>query len=216
MATTDKIIDYCLKGINEDTAAPVEMTRAEVLEFVNHLYQNDIARRLKNLATYSYDASDAAHTITAGVGTLPTDFLLPAQVYDGDAPINYPLEQISGINDKVDNAATTSQFMIPDNSNLWIFGQTPANTVKLYYYQKPAALTDVNTSSPVALKEEFHVDIFVARIKEVYAIRQNNTNDMMDMRALIVDYLKQIEQAHSAGKFGDAPGTIINVYGGCG
>lgn len=206
--TTDKIIDYCLKGIDEDTVAPVEMSRAEVLEIINQLYQNDIGKRLKNLASYSYDASDAAHTITAGVGTLPSDFLLPSRVYDGDAPTNEPLAQIFDIRDKVANTEATSQFMLPDNANLWIFGQTPTNTIKMYYYAKPIALTDASSSSPTALKSEFHVDIFVARVKEVYALRQNNTYDMMDMKALVLDLLVQIQKAHTAEKHDSAPRRV--------
>lgn len=217
ITTTDAIIDHCLKGIGEDTTAPVEMEREEVLTLINQLYQNDIGKRLKSLAVYSYDASDAAHTITAGVGTLPTDFLSPAQVYDGDAPTNNPLTQIFKIEDKVASISATTQFMLPDNANLWIFGSTPANTIKLYYYSKPAALTDSNSSSPTALREEFHIDIFVARVKEVYAMRQNNTYDMMDMRALIVDYLAQISDAHTTEKGDDTPARIIiDEYGGCG
>ena len=214
MTTTDKIIDQCLKGIGEDTVAPVEFTRAEVLEIINQLYQNDIGKRIKNLASFSYDSSDAAHTITAGVGTLPADFLLPSQVYDGDAPTNDPLTQIFDIEDKVADTATTSQYMLPDNANLWIFGTTPTNTVKAYYYQKPTALTDSASSSPLALKPEFHIDIFVARLKEVYAMRQNNTYDMMDMKALVLDYLDQIETAHKMEKRDDALVKIKDVYGG--
>jgi len=188
------------------------MTRAEVLEIINQLYQNDVGKRLKNLASFSYDASDAAHAITAGVGTLPADFLLPSQVYDGDAPTNDPLTQIFDIRDKVTNTEVTSQYMLPDNANIWIFGQTPTNAIKLYYYSKPIALTDSSSSSPTALKSEFHIDIFVAKIKEVYATRQNNTDDAIDMKALQADYLDQIEFAHTAEKTDDTPQTIKMVW----
>lgn len=213
MATTDKIIDYCLKGIGEDTTAPVEMTRAEVLEIINQLYQNDIGKRLNSLASFSYDASDAAHTITAGVGALPTDFLSMANIYDGDAPTNAPLTQIFSIEDKVENTALCSQYMLPDLINIWLFGQTPTNTIKMYYDAKPALLTDSSSSSPTNLKPEFHIDIFVAKIKQVYAMRQNNTYDAMDMLALIADYLEQIEYAHSAEKRDDTTPRIIDVWG---
>jgi len=214
MATTDKIIDQCLKGIGEDTVAPVEMTRVEVLEIINQLYQNDIGKRVKSLASFSYDASDAAHTITAGVGPLPTDFLAMAQIYDGEANTNAPLWQITKIEEKVADTAATSQYMLPDNANLWIFGQTPTNTVKMYYYSKPVALTDASSSSPLSLKSEFHVDIFVARTKEVYAMRQNNTYDMMDMKVLVLDLLDQIKAAHGAEKQDDTISLIEDVYGG--
>lgn len=213
---TAKIIDYCLRGLGETTETltnPQEMTRAEVLEIINQLYQNDIGKRLNSLASFSYDASDAAHTITAGVGTLPTDFLSMANIYDGDAPTNAPLTQIFSIEDKVASAAEVSQYMLPDNANIWINGITPTNTIKAYYHAMPAALTDSSASTPTALKSEFHIDVFVAKVKQVYAMRQNNTYDAMDMLALIADYLEQIEYAHSAEKRDDTTPRIIDVWG---
>lgn len=214
MATTDKIIDYCLKGIGEDTASPVEMTRVEVLEIINQLYQNDIGKRLKNLVSFSYDGSDAAHTITAGIGTLPTDFLLPSRVYDGDAPDDEPLIQIFTINEKVSATDVTMQYMLPDNENIWIFGTTPTSTIKMYYYKQPTALTDSASSSPTSLKSEFHIEPFVWKVKEVYATRNNDTYDALDAKAMVLDYLDQIGFAHSAEKQDDSTFVIEDVYGG--
>jgi len=214
MASADKIIDKCLLAIGEDVADlanPVNMTRADVLELINNLYRNDIGERAYQLATYSYDASDGEHTITAGVGNLPSDFLLPHFVYDGDAPTNDPLEQIFEIEDKVANDATTSQYMLPDNTHLWIFGQTPTNTIKMYYYTKPAALEDSATSYPVALLEQFHYSVFEARVKQEYAIRLNNTEDENYQRALVYGkggYLDQIDYAHKTGKRDGSPQLI--------
>ncbi len=215
MATTDVIINHCLKAIAEDTTNPVEMTRVEVLELINALYQYEIGERVKSLASYSYDASDAAHTITAGVGALPSDFLKMSQVYDGDAATNNPLEQIFEIEDKVADDAECSQYMIPDNANLWIFGQTPTTTIKMYYCKKPAALTDSASSSPTELKSGFHIGIkgvFAAMIKAELAKNQNSTYDMMDMASLLADLLDEIEYAHTAGKRDDSPRVIVDVY----
>jgi len=216
LATTDVIIDHCLRAIaEEDTTSPVEMTRVQILELINSLYQYEIGERLRSIAAYSYDSSDAAHTITAGVGTLPTDFLKPAQVYDGDAPTDAPLTQIFDIEDKVANTAITSQYMLPDNANLWIFGQTPTNTVKMYYHKKPVALTDSASSSPTELKNKFHIGpqgVFEAMIKTELAKNQNSTYDMMDMASLLADLLDEIEYAHTAGKRDDSMQTIIDVW----
>ncbi len=216
--TTDVIIDQCLKAIGEaDVDAPVEFSRAEVLALINQLYQNDIGKRLKLLATYTYDSSDAAHTITAGVGTLPSDFLLPAQCYDGDAPAQLPLTQIRTIDDKVADDANCRQYMIPNISTLWLFGKTPTNTVKLYYYQKPAALTDSSGSSPTELKDLFHIGtkgIFAYAVKAELAKNQNNTYDMMDMLATVEDLLNEIQFAHGAGNKDNSPESIVDIYGG--
>jgi hypothetical protein len=95
---TKTIIDKCLMSIGEpDPASPTGMTRVECLELINCAYQVEMGQKLHNIATYSYDSSDAAHTITAGIGTLPTDFLAMERAYDGDAADDTPLQQIFDI-----------------------------------------------------------------------------------------------------------------------
>jgi hypothetical protein len=218
LATTDVIIDYCLKAIGEtEVDTPTEMTRDEVLELINQVYQNDIGKRLKVLGSYTYDGSDAAHTITDGIGTLPVDFLAPAQVYDGDAPYQNPLREIFKIEDKVANDAPCSQYMLPDLTTLWIFGQTPSNTIKLYYYKKPVALTDAVTSSPTELDPLYHIGprgIFETVIKMEYAKRNNDTYDQFDLLALYTDLLNEIEQRHTSGKKDNSIELLRDVYGG--
>lgn len=207
--TTDEIINQCLKDIGEeDPANPVEMTREDCLRHIDLFYRNHIGKRLRLLTTYSYDASDADHTITAGIGPLPTDFLAPSRAYDGDNR----LKQIFDIDDKVSDTDPTSQYMLPDISNIWIFGTTPTGTVKLYYYRKPAALTDSSSSSPSELKEEFHVEPFMRLIKKIYDSRNHDNDDVFDMEAYCQDYLNAIENAHRIEQMDDSPQTIEVVW----
>lgn len=198
--TSDVIIDHCLKAIGEDDPDnPVEMTRVEVLSFIDSLYRNNIAKRLRLLATHTYDSSDADHTITAGVGTLPSDFLAPSRVYDGDTRNNYPLEQIFNIDGKVSDTDTTSQYFLPNIKQIWIFGQTPTNTIKMYYYKKPPALTDSASSTPEYLKEEFHMHPFTKAVQGVYASRNGDYGDEIDLEIYMQDILNEIEYAHNEG-----------------
>ena len=203
--TTDEIINQCLKDLGEeDPANPVEMTREDCLLHIDMFYRNDIGKRLRLLTVHSYDGSDAAHTITAGIGPLPADFLAPSRVYDGDTL----LKQIFDIDDKVPDTSPTSQYMLPDISNIWIFGTTPTGTVKLYYYRKPAALTDSSSSSPSELKEEFHVKPFMRLIKGIYDSRNHDNDDVIDMEAYCQDYLNAIENAHRYELMDDGPQTV--------
>ncbi len=209
--TTDEIINQCLKAIGEDEttlAAPTQMSREDVLSIINEVYQGPIARRLRLLKSYSYDASDAAHTITAGIGTLPSDFLAPSRVYDGDAPDELPLTQITDINDKVADTDTTSRYMLPNMSEIWIFGTTPTNTIKMYYYFEPAALTDSASSSPTYLKKEFHLKPFVKAVQGVYSTRNSDYGDEIDLEIFLQDILNEIEDAHTYGMRDDTPKTI--------
>lgn len=199
---TASIINQCLLAIGEDAgtlAAPLSMSRADILTIINQVYQGPIARRLRLLKSYSYDASDAAHTITAGVGTLPTDFLAPSRVYDGDAPDDRPLTQITDIGYKVADDDTTSQYMLPNMSEIWIFGTTPTNEIKMYHYFEFVALTDSASSSPSYLKKEFHQKPFVKATQGVYATRQSDYGDEIDMEIFLKDILDEIEDAHTSG-----------------
>ena len=213
--TTDEIINQCLLSIGEDSgtlAAPLSMSRADILAFINLIYQGPIASRLRLLKSYSYDASDAAHTITAGVGTLPSDFMAPSRVYDGDAPDDRPLTQITDINDKVDDDDATSQYMLPNMSEIWIYGTTPTDEIKMYYYFEPAALTDSASSSPSYLKKEFHMKPFVKAIQGIYSTRNSDYADEIDLEVFLQDVLDEIEDAHTSGMRDDSPKTMKVVW----
>jgi hypothetical protein len=212
---TDDIISQCLLSIGEDSstlAAPVLMTRADILAYMNILYQNRIGRVLKRLTLYSYDGSDAGHTITAGVGTLPTDFLEAYRMYDGTIDDGTLLEQIYDLHSKVEDDADTSQYIIVNNTTFWIYGQTPTTGIEFYYYAKPTALTDSSASSPTALKEEFHVMPFVYEIKKLYALRNDEAGDAYDLEVILEATIRDIEFAHNVNDY--QPDKIVDVYGG--
>jgi hypothetical protein len=213
--TADEIFNQCLLGIGEDSstlAAPVLMTRADILAYCNILYQNKIGKVLKRLALYEYDASDGAHTITAGVGTLPTDFIAPYRMYDGTIDDGNLLTQIFDLGGKVDDDAATAQYIIPNSTTFWIYGKTPTTGIKLYYYAKPAALTDSSASTPTALKEEYHVSPFVYEIKRQYAIRNDNVGDAYDLEVILESLVKDIEFEHALNDI--QTDKIVDVYGG--
>jgi len=212
--TSDVIIDHCLRAIGEnDPANPVYMTRVLCLSHINDVYQNQIGERLRRLATYTYNASDAAHTITSGVASLPSDFIKPSRVYDGTADDGTLLKQIRDIAVKVDDDSDMQQYLIANETTIWFFGLTPANTVNMYYYQKPTAVTDSSSSSPSALKAKFHYDAFTTYIRFIRAKELNENNTAMSLGVVFEGILDEIEYAHSAGLDDDEPRQIRDVYG---
>ncbi len=206
MATTDVIINQALLAIGEDPESltdPQRMTREDVLLWIDIFYRNHIGVRLNNLTWITYDDSDADHTLTAGVAPLPSDFLRPAYVYDGDAATNDPLTQITDIRLRVSDDDPTSQFMISNITELAVFGVTPTNTIKMYYYKKPGALTDDPASSPSALKEEFHLEPFIQVIQKIYEARKRKYNNAINLELWMADVLDRIKEAHGAEIIGD-------------
>jgi hypothetical protein len=213
--TAAEIINQALLSIGEDfstLAAPVTMTRADILAYINILYQNKIGKALKRLTLYQYDASDGAHTITAGIGALPADFLAPYRVYDGTIDAGTLLTQIFDIGEKVDDDDTTLQYILPTNTAIWIYGKTPTGNINLYYYAKPVALTDSAGSIPTALSEEFHVTPFVYEIKRQYAVRNDNVGDAYDLEVILESLVKDIEFEHALNDI--QPDKIVDCYGG--
>ena len=204
--TADDIIDYCLRGIGEsDPDSPVNMARAVCLAHINHAYQEIIGPLLNKTATYSYDESDAAHTITNGVATLPTDCLRILRIYDGDPDDGTLLEQITDIEDKVDDDDEMQQYYLPSETQIWFFGQTEDDTVKLYYLQKPTAVTDASASTPSDLKTRFHWSAFTTYIRMVYAREQNENSTHDRMMLLWMDILDDIKRAHTTGRADEEP-----------
>lgn len=209
---TKSIIDKCLLSIGEPyPATPIDLTRAECLELINYAYQVEIGEKLNILKMQEYDGSDAARTITAGVGSLPADFLAVDRVYDGDPDSVKPLEQIFDVEDKVRDDATTTQYMIPSETQFWIFGLTPTNNVRMYYRSKPAALVDNEASIPVHLKEKYHLQAFTCFIKMIYADRMDNFNDYLSKKAEWLDILDAIEVDQRSGRRDKEPARIKRV-----
>lgn len=107
--------------------------------------------------------------------------------------------------------AAAASLPLPDLTHIWLFGQAPANGLKLYYHSRPAALTDSALSIPDALKDKFHLDVFAAKVKEVYEYRNSNCYDALGtLKAYVVGLLAQIEAAHSIERR-DKSGRTINV-----
>lgn len=203
LATTKQIIDWMLRGVGisqEELDSPDEsiMSREYALSLINELRKGPIAEAIGNIKS-------AALVITDGIATLPSDWVKPHRVYDGDAPDQEPLEQIFDIEDKVADDDATSQYMLPDNSTMWIFGKTPEYGIKAYYIYFPESdLTDDNNSSPVELKAKFHRDIFVAYARKIDAINNNDPDTEAEQGALVEALLKEIKMEYSIGKRDEA------------
>lgn len=111
-------------------------------------------------------------TFSNGVASLPNDFLQVVAVYDGDSL----LEQIEDITDKVDDSDTTSQFFIPNLTQIYIYGTTPTGTVTLWYYATPAALAN-DSDTPSNLPERFHRYLATVWVKKEVEFRNNQLAD---------------------------------------
>lgn len=199
MATTEQIINVCLKQLGEkNTASPSRMSRIDVLFYINLEYRGRIAEAIG-------DITSASLTFTNGIASLPTNWLRPEAIYDGDRPNGTKLRRITDIAESVEDTAKTTQYMLPDNKHIWIFGETPSIGIKAYFINKPEALTDSPASTPDALIEDYHIDPFVNRIKEVYADNKNNYDDATDYRMKFEDYLSLIKNAHKNRKRDGSP-----------
>jgi hypothetical protein len=149
----------CWIKLDDDPTAPQLVDDTTMGRWINDALQS-LAPELKLL-------DDAALTFTDGVATLPTDFVAPEMVRDGDRA----LVQIFDLADAVSTTGPTYQYYIGDNTSLYIFGTTPTGTVTLYYYKTPAALVNAD-DAPSQLPLRFHDRIW-AYVKAQYMAQTN-------------------------------------------
>lgn len=127
---------------------------------------------IQDLGPVLNKVKSATPTFTAGVATLPTDFLEPIAAYDGDTL----LIQIDDIKDKVEDDATTSQYFIPNSTQIYLYGTTPSGTVTLWYLASPAALSQT-TDVPSDVPTRFHHFIAEIWVPAMVALRNNQLAD---------------------------------------
>jgi hypothetical protein len=151
----------CWTKLDDSPTAPQYVTDTTMGLWINNA--------LLSLAKEMNILTSATPTFTAGVASLPADFVAPKAVYDGTTL----LDEIDDILDKVADTDATSQFFIPNNSQIQVFGITPTGTVTLWYYASPATLT--GTDTPTELPIVFHDKIWLY-VKAQY-MAQTNRHD---------------------------------------
>lgn len=195
--TATEIVDACILALYDNTTTPVLMSREEVLAHINHAYTELMAEAL-NIQT------SATITPTDGVGDLPTGYVAPLRVYDGTTK----LDQIFDIDEKVADTDATSQYWIPNETQIYLFGKTPTGTITMYHKAKPTALTESPSTSPTSLKGRFHEVAFTTYIKMIRAKRLDNLQDYHVLWADWLDILDDIEASHNVGREDSTPDTI--------
>ena len=150
--------------IDDNETTPTEISAAVMVLLINDA--------IRDLAPDLNIIKSATPTFTAGVASLPADFISPVAVYDGDVQ----LYEIHSITEKLADTATTSQYYIPNNTQIQIFGTTPTGTVTLWYQAYPAALSaDADIPSEVPVK--YHPAIAEVYVKAKYYERLNRNYD---------------------------------------
>ena len=150
-------------AIDDDADNPTEITLTDMKALIND--------GLEALGAELNIIKSATLTFTSGVASLPSDFIAPEACYDDDEL----LDQIEDITLKVDATDTTSQFFIPNNTQLYIYGTTPTGTVTLWYKARPTALS-ADADTPTNLPKEFHRYIPEVYVKAIHALRNNKLN----------------------------------------
>lgn len=187
----------CWRAIDDTPANPQLIDNDLMEELINGF--------LKKLGDVMYIERAAQLTITDGVAELPGDFISANAVYHG----TQALKRISRIQDKADDTAVTSQYYIPNNTEIYVFGKTPIEDVTLYYYAYPAELTE-DSDVPSELPLMFH-SVFEMYIKTWYAFQTGDIANYATLTALIEQrIIPEIEHVCSRDK---RPVIIMNARG---
>lgn len=172
-----------------DDASHTEIDAATMLILINQAL-SDLGPNLNNIKS-------ATLTFTAGVASLPADFISPIACYDGSEE----LQELHHIENKVDDDDDTCQFWIPNTSQIYIYGITPAGTVTLHYLASPVALA-VDADIPSEVPVQFHPQISVY-VKALYALRQNRLAEYSGMLQLWSEIKRQISAACYNDRYAD-------------
>lgn len=172
----------------DNEANPTEIPVAVLTGIINDA--------LRDIAPYLNIEKSEDLTFTAGVATLPDDFLAPIAVYDDDVR----LTQISRVTDKVDSDQTTSQFYIPNATQIYIYGTTPTGTVTLWYQAYPSALDD-DSDIPTDIPAHFHSAIPETYVKAIYKKRLNQLGDFGQLMNQWQDIKLKIRAATNKQKY---------------
>jgi hypothetical protein len=121
----------------------------------------------------------ATPAFVAGVASLPSDFIKPVAVYDDTKK----LYEIRSIEDKAEDTADATQYYIPNNSQLYIFGLTPTGTVKLWYKGYPDELS-LDADIPSEIPSRYHYAIPEIFVKAKYNLRNNRMGDYAGLMSL--------------------------------
>ena len=154
--------------IDDNESSPTEITAATLLLMINE--------GIQELSPYLNIIKSATLTFVAGVATLPTDFISPIAVYDEGVL----LREIKSIKSKVGDTATTSQFYIPNNTQINIFGITPTGTVTIWYTAYETALT-TDATTPSNVPVQFHYALPEIYVKAKYYFKLNQNADYADL-----------------------------------
>lgn len=171
--------NYCRLMINDPEYD--ELQDADMGDLIN--------RALQDLAPSLNTVKNAELSFTDGVASLPADFLAPSACYHGDAIMT----EIHLITDKAADTDATSQYFIPNMTQIYIYGQTPTETVTLWYKARPAELTE-DDDEPTELPMEFHPQLELY-VKAHLAMKLNRLDEYAGLMKLWEDMKKSVATA---------------------
>ena len=187
-------------AIDDNESSPNKISATVMLGLINDA--------IRDLGSKLNIVKSATLTFTTGVASLPSDFISPVAVYDG----NVILSELRDIKYKVANDATTSQFYIPNNTEIHIFGQTPEDTVTLWYMSHETALA-LDADIPANIPVQFHYAIPEIYVKAKYCFKNNRMGDYGGLMDLWEQVKRQIFAATNANRLAE-PNAIYDYYGG--
>jgi len=190
------------ENVDDDPTNPNEITKIKMDILIN--------QAVANLADILNINKSDTITLTANVGTLPTDFHAPVRLEDSDE--NY-IEQIDDINDK---GGYSQCWYIGNATTFTVYPTTTAEaTATMYYKAYPAALSNA-TDVPSDIPSEFHHYIADIWVKAHYALKKNFLDEYTGLMLLWDDVRNQIAKACGNRRSATMIHTITDVYGGLG
>lgn len=192
-------------AIDDNEANPSEISAIVMAELINEA--------IRDLGPMLNIIKPNEPTFTDGVASLPSDFISPVACYDVYDGKEIPLRQIRNIKEKVKDTDTTSQFYIPNGTEIYIYGTDPEGTVTLWYQAHETALTE-DSDTPDNIPAKFHIYIPQVYIKAQNYLKKNMLNEYGGMMDIWEQVKREVYAACHADRLSNSD-MVEDIYGRC-
>lgn len=176
--------------IDDNPDNPIEIDDALMGEYINEAVQD--------LADALHIVKSANLSFNNGSAWLPDDFLEPVKAWDGSRE----LKRLYSLNDKTvtDDTTDASEYIIPNDGTIQIFGSHLTGTFKLEYIAAPDPLSNDNDTTEL-IPARYHHFIPEIYVKAQYSLKNGRTNTYRTYMSLWEDIRNEIASKQTVTSF---------------
>ena len=176
--------------IDDNPTNPIEVSNDLMGAYINEAIQD--------LSDSLHIVKSASLTFSSGSAWLPDDYLEAVKAWDG----TIELKRLFSLNNKTvtDDATNASEYFIPNDGMIRIYGTKLTSIFKLEYMATPDLLANDN-DTPELIPARYHHFIPEIYVKAQYSLKNGRTNTYRTYMALWEDVRRELAASQAATSF---------------